>query len=85
MRLEPSEVSILRELRSPTHVGWLDVVEIAERLDMPAWQVRANLYQLNARYLVTVGNRPLGHYGEWSITANGMVELARADTLRLVR
>lgn len=85
MTLEMVEVNILRELRAPNHGGWLTSAEIAESLDLPGWKVRATLNELRRKFLVKRGNITLGHWGEFSITETGMVELARADQLRLVR
>ena len=85
MILEIAEVNILRELRARNHAGWLTSAEIAERLDIPGWKVRAILNDLKHRFLVKRGNVSLGHWGEFSITENGLIELARADQMRLVR
>lgn len=85
MILEQIDINVLRELRAPNHCGWLAPVEIAERLDQPAWRIRASLQNLRRQFLVRRGSSVLQHWGEFSITEHGMVELARADQLRLVR
>lgn len=79
-----TEIRILTALRRPHHTGWLGPIEVAQALDLPSWQVRSVLVELRKRFLVKRGNAVLGHWGEYSITENGIQELAASSQLRLV-
>lgn len=78
----PMEIAVLRALRSGR--GWMVAAEIAVLVDLPLYGTRATLNNLRRRFLVMRGNATHGHWGEWSITETGLLELSNSEQLRLV-
>ena len=78
----PMEIAVLRALRAGK--GWMAAAEVADVIDLPIYGTRATLISLRRRFLVARGGSVHGHWGEWSITEHGLLELSRSEQLRLI-